>query len=86
MVAGAVCLRLTEVVVPPVVDIHEHVTLSCHFDTDGEKLYSVKWYKDEFEFFRFMPGNSPRTLIFPRSGVTLDVILLILICIFIMCI
>lgn len=63
---------------PPVVDIHEHVTLSCHFDTDSEKLYSVKWYKDEFEFFRFMPGNSPRTLIFPRSGVTLDVSHLIL--------
>ncbi|XP_054272866.1 uncharacterized protein LOC128993133 [Macrosteles quadrilineatus] len=65
-------LRLTEVVVPPVVDIHEDITLCCRFDTDGEKLYSVKWYKDDFEFYRFMPGNSPQTQIFPRSGIVLD--------------
>lgn len=70
VVAG---LRLTEVVVPPVVDIHEDITLCCRFDTDGEKLYSVKWYKDDFEFYRFMPGNSPQTQIFPRTGIVLDV-------------
>ncbi|XP_046671215.1 uncharacterized protein LOC124361217 [Homalodisca vitripennis] len=65
-------LRLTEVVVPPYVDIHEDITLCCRFDTDGEKLYSVKWYKDELEFFRYMPGNTPHTQIFPRPGIVLD--------------
>ncbi|KAG8296155.1 hypothetical protein J6590_063890 [Homalodisca vitripennis] len=48
-------LRLTEVVVPPYVDIHKDITICCRFDTDGEKLYSVKWYKDELEFFVVPP-------------------------------
>ncbi|KAG8296161.1 hypothetical protein J6590_063896 [Homalodisca vitripennis] len=77
-VAEVTSLRLTEVVVPPYVDIHEDITLCCRFDTDGEKLYSVKWYKDELEFFRYMPGNTPHTQIFPRPGIVLDFTFLLL--------
>ena len=27
--------------------------LSCEFDMEGGTLYSVKWYKDDNEFYRY---------------------------------
>ncbi|CAL1688866.1 unnamed protein product [Lasius platythorax] len=38
----------------------------------GSGLYSVKWYKDDHEFFRFLPDSSQRTQIFPRPGVKVE--------------
>ncbi|XP_063903720.1 uncharacterized protein LOC135123144 isoform X2 [Zophobas morio] len=32
---------------------------------DGEELYSVKWYLNKIEFFRYMPRNWPYTHHFP---------------------
>ncbi|KAK9753448.1 CD80-like C2-set immunoglobulin domain [Popillia japonica] len=37
----------------------------------GEQLYAVKWYKDDQEFFRYMPGQTPATITFPVAGVHL---------------
>lgn len=46
----------------------------------GSGLYSVKWYKDDHEFFRFLPDSSQRTQIFPRPGVKVEVCFLIYVC------
>ncbi len=66
-------LRLTDVQIPRHTDLHQAAILSCNFDLGQGKLYSVKWYKDEFEFFRYMPDNSPQIQTFPLDGVNLDV-------------
>lgn len=39
----------------------------------GTGLYSVKWYKDEHEFFRYVPDNDPKIQTFPQLGIHLDV-------------
>lgn len=49
------------------------MTLRCEYDLGGEDLYSVKWYKDGAEFFRFMPGSRPPGRDFPVDGVHVDV-------------
>ncbi|XP_068084816.1 uncharacterized protein [Anabrus simplex] len=64
-------LVMRELVVPRQVDIRDDVILSCRFDLGGERLYSVKWYKDEFEFYRYMPDNFPPCQSLPVRGVTL---------------
>ncbi|XP_053612870.1 endothelial cell-selective adhesion molecule-like [Plodia interpunctella] len=46
--------------------------LGCQFDMEGEELYSVKWYKDGREFYRYVPGGDPRTTRFPAPGVIVD--------------
>ncbi|XP_054262156.1 uncharacterized protein LOC128986074 isoform X2 [Macrosteles quadrilineatus] len=67
------CLRLTEV------RIEQHTVrgntsqLLCQFDLQGETLYSVKWYKDGNEFFRFLPRDNPPAQIFPLPGVAVDI-------------
>ena len=32
--------------------VGEHVHLECDFEEGGDQLYSVKWYKDNMEFYR----------------------------------
>jgi hypothetical protein len=66
-------LRLVNLKVPPTADIFQPVTLICEYDLESRNLYSVKWYKDECEFFRYMPDYDPQNLAFPTPGITLDV-------------
>lgn len=49
------------------------IDLKCEWRIlSGSYLYSVKWYKDDHEFFRFLPESS-QTQIFPRPGVKVEV-------------
>lgn len=36
-------------------------------------LYSVRWYFGTEEFYRYVPKESPPTLVFPVSGINVDV-------------
>lgn len=49
------------------------VKLECHYNMDDEKLYSVKWYKDGHEFYRYLPRDHPPATLFSQNGVTVDV-------------
>ena len=42
--------------------------LRCDYDLAGEPLYSLKWYKDNIEFYRWMPREVPPTRTFPVPG------------------
>ena len=41
----------------------------CDYKLNGEKLYSVKWYKDNIEFYRYLPRDDPPSLSFSVSGI-----------------
>lgn len=66
-------LRLTEVRIPNHVIRNNTVRLECHFDMNGEALYSVKWYKDGYEFYRYVPRDHPPAQVFDQNGVNVDV-------------
>jgi len=59
--------------VPAATDIFRPVTLTCEYDLQGGNLYSVKWYKDESEFFRYTPDYEPHSQAFVTPGISLDV-------------
>ncbi|XP_050059077.1 uncharacterized protein LOC114129323 isoform X1 [Aphis gossypii] len=48
-------------------------TLKCTFDLEGEHLYSVKWYKNGDEFFRYLPKSKPNIQVFEKSGIYIDI-------------
>lgn len=50
----------------------EDAVLTCQFDLEGERLYSVKWYKAGREFYRYVPGDWPPQQQFPQHGITVD--------------
>lgn len=47
--------------------------LDCQYDMEGDTLYSVKWYKDEREFYRYMPKNDPPVFRFATTGINVDI-------------
>ncbi|XP_025413387.1 uncharacterized protein LOC112685665 [Sipha flava] len=71
-IGGKGALKLLKLEVPQWADLRSSVTLNCQYDTGGDSLYSVKWYKDEHEFFRYTPGLNPKTLVFNLDGVNVD--------------
>ncbi|KAK1130885.1 hypothetical protein K0M31_017189 [Melipona bicolor] len=74
MSGGGASIQLLKLDVPKTVDPRwEKVVLRCEYDLGGEELYSVKWYKDGAEFFRFMPSSMPAGRDFSVDGVYVDV-------------
>ncbi|XP_076332639.1 cell adhesion molecule 3-like isoform X1 [Tachypleus tridentatus] len=58
--------------VPSPTVVGQEVELTCSFDLNGDTLYSVKWYKDDVEFYRFVPNDWPPGQFLPLSGVRVD--------------
>jgi len=66
-------LRLLNISVPHQVGSGQDIQLQCVFLLEGHRLYSVKWFKGEMEFFRVVPNESPDRRIFPVHGLTVDI-------------
>ncbi|XP_008545385.1 uncharacterized protein LOC103569706 [Microplitis demolitor] len=59
--------------IPKEAEIGDYVDLRCNWEIHGNKsLYSVKWYKDGHEFFRYVPNNPQPIQTFPQIGVKLQ--------------
>lgn len=67
------CLRLVQLRVPSYTVRDNPARLECLYDLDGESLYSVKWYKDGNEFYRYVPRDMPPAQLFPLPGVSVNV-------------
>ena len=59
--------------VPKQLILGQSTTLECKYDLEGSKLYSVKWYKNGEEFYRFMPSMENQFEVFSVRGVNIDV-------------
>ncbi|GFU37231.1 uncharacterized protein TNCV_4272321 [Trichonephila clavipes] len=69
----SLCLRLQLLQVPDSVEVGQVARLVCVFDEEQDDLYSVKWYKDDVEFFRFLPNDRPANQFFEIGDVDVDV-------------
>lgn len=58
---------------PEAVRAGSHVKLLCDYDLEQAALYSIKWYRGEEEFYRYVPKESPPTRVFALPGVHVDV-------------
>lgn len=51
----------------------ESVELTCSFDLENDRLYSVKWYRNGLEFYRYVPKNWPPAQYLAMPGIKVDV-------------
>eukprot|EP00090_Calanus_glacialis_P009575 TRINITY_DN17962_c0_g1_i1.p1 TRINITY_DN17962_c0_g1~~TRINITY_DN17962_c0_g1_i1.p1 ORF type:complete len:290 (-),score=26.18 TRINITY_DN17962_c0_g1_i1:223-1092(-) len=72
IVLGAEAIRLTETQLPSHAIRGEDVILQCSYDMEGDKLYSVKWYRNGKEFYRHIPSDNPPTAVFRQPGLFVD--------------
>ncbi|KAM7293030.1 uncharacterized protein ISCGN_026160 [Ixodes scapularis] len=66
-------LRLLGLGVPAYARLGGSARLHCLFKLGSAPLYCVKWYKDNHEFFRYLPSENPPKKIFPMRGLTVNV-------------
>ena len=38
-------------------ELGQDLSLMCNYQVMGDSLYSIKWYRDDQEFFRFIPAG-----------------------------
>ena len=66
-------IKLKNVQIPPHAIRGSDVKLECLYDMEGDKLYSIKWYRNGHEFYRYIPTDTPNTAIFDGNGIKVDV-------------
>ncbi|XP_076330228.1 uncharacterized protein LOC143235866 [Tachypleus tridentatus] len=72
MFAQGSSLRLVDIEVNSVVQKGDPVWLNCTFDQESEDLYSVKWYKNSVEIYRYLPKEHPQAQSYEQPGVYID--------------
>ncbi|GFR03204.1 uncharacterized protein TNCT_640921 [Trichonephila clavata] len=65
--------RIVMLDVPSPTILGESVELTCSYELDNEQLYSVKWYKNDVEFYRYVPNDWPPGQFLPLPGIRVDV-------------
>ncbi|CAH2040653.1 unnamed protein product, partial [Iphiclides podalirius] len=68
----SICLRVVGISVPSLKQRGDSVTMTCDYDLEGGRLYSVKWYRDNEEFYRYMPRLRPPQHAHRLEGVKVD--------------
>ncbi|XP_054009195.1 uncharacterized protein LOC128892680 isoform X1 [Hylaeus anthracinus] len=63
-------LREVRIQIPTAVKKGESAILNCWYDTEGDPLYAVKWYKGGREFYRYAPNETPVVKTFPIGNLT----------------
>ncbi|KAK4884977.1 hypothetical protein RN001_001248 [Aquatica leii] len=58
--------------VPQAVRVGDSVTLACDYDLEQVALYTIKWYRNDIEFYRFVPKESPPSREFVVEHVNVD--------------
>lgn len=71
-VKGATGLKNLKISVPPMVRSGDAVTLSCIYDLQGP-LYTIKWYFNDQEFYRFVPKAMPTQNSYSVHGMKVNV-------------
>jgi hypothetical protein len=58
---------------PSSVNAGETLALTCRYDLGRDAIYSMKWYKDGRELYRYVPADSSEFKYFTIPGVEVDV-------------
>ncbi|XP_069987558.1 uncharacterized protein [Penaeus vannamei] len=60
---------VTNLDVPLNAERYTNQTLTCNYDLGSEDLYTVKWYFNDEEFFRYTPSEDPMMAAFNNSNI-----------------
>ncbi|XP_066256488.1 junctional adhesion molecule 2A-like [Euwallacea similis] len=70
--SGSSGLKWVRVNVPQFKVPGENAQLHCDYDLGNDSLYSVKWYKEHEEFYRYVPKSRPPDNSYKVEGVLVD--------------
>ncbi|KAG7299568.1 hypothetical protein JYU34_016546 [Plutella xylostella] len=72
LIKESIPLRILRVSVPAYRMRGQPAQLQCDYELGGDGLYSVKWYRDDEEFYRYLPKYNPPSHAYKLEGVKVD--------------
>ncbi|XP_039748901.1 junctional adhesion molecule 2A-like [Pararge aegeria] len=72
LIKESLLLRIVQVTVPSYRIRGQPAQLECDYELGGDTLYSVKWYRDNEEFYRYMPKYDPPKHSYKLEGVKVE--------------
>nr|XP_040574662.1 cell adhesion molecule 2-like [Lepeophtheirus salmonis] len=57
---------------PSWINLGDTVTLTCRYDLGRDAIYSMKWYKDSKELYKYIPTYKPEYITFKQPGIIID--------------
>ncbi|KAG6459894.1 uncharacterized protein LOC115449797 [Manduca sexta] len=72
LIKESLLLRMVQVSVPTYRVRGQVAQLECDYELGADKLYSVKWYRDNEEFYRYMPKYDPPKHAYKLEGIKVD--------------
>ncbi|XP_076333443.1 uncharacterized protein LOC143237763 [Tachypleus tridentatus] len=72
VLSESLSMKMIMMDIPSPTRVGQAVELVCNYDLEGETLYSVKWYKDGIEFYRFVPNDWPPGQFLTLPGIRVD--------------
>ncbi|XP_047986590.1 uncharacterized protein LOC125226605 [Leguminivora glycinivorella] len=73
LIQESLLLRMVRVTVPSYLVRGQPAQLNCDYDLGDDALYSVKWYRDNEEFYRYMPKFDPPKHAYRIEGIKVNV-------------
>ncbi|RWS26542.1 uncharacterized protein B4U80_00272, partial [Leptotrombidium deliense] len=67
-------LRITNLSIPHSIHSGESIWINCSYDLETDQLYSIKWYKNDIEFYRYLPSDVPNAQTYESSGIYADLL------------
>ncbi|XP_046960916.1 uncharacterized protein LOC124530704 [Vanessa cardui] len=72
LIKESLLLRIVRVSIPSHRLRGQPAQLDCDYELGDDTLYSVKWYRDNEEFYRFMPKYDPPKHSYKLEGIKVD--------------
>ncbi|XP_076063409.1 uncharacterized protein LOC143038274 [Oratosquilla oratoria] len=69
---GTQAIKITNFVVPETLEGGKESKLLCEWQTEGDQLYSLKWYVGLHEFYRYTPAGVSPKQVFASDAFTVD--------------
>lgn len=73
LIGTVITLKSLHIHVPKAVLTGDDAELKCSYELEGAQLYSIRWYRNMIEFYRYVPKESPATKVFPVAEIKVDV-------------
>ncbi|XP_065342914.1 uncharacterized protein LOC135941357 isoform X2 [Cloeon dipterum] len=67
-----ICVRDVRLMLPTAVMSGHGAKFICLYDLQEAPLYSVKWYRGQREFYRYLPQENPPMKFIPIPGIDID--------------
>ncbi|XP_071545543.1 cell adhesion molecule 1-like [Panulirus ornatus] len=72
VLAGSLGLKITRVQVPSPVQAGDTVDLQCQFELQTDQLYSLTWWREQHQFYQFVPAVAKKKSKYDTNGIYVD--------------